>query len=73
MLRELGWIRVNPGITRDAPKFKETRLQDKEILWDRCDRLKKMLKHPERFIAEVLRSTDPVWVDRCSSIISRTG
>jgi hypothetical protein len=73
MLRELGWIVVNPRIIRDAPKFTEIRLQDIEVLRERYNRLKKLLIDPTSFIADVFWSTDPIWVDRCSSIISSRG
>ncbi|KAL7916952.1 hypothetical protein ACQKWADRAFT_325029 [Trichoderma austrokoningii] len=67
ILRELGWIEVRGN--RNTPRISESSLQDDETLYKMNSRLLRARNDAQEFIGLVFKSTDPVWVDRCSLII----
>lgn len=67
MLRELGWIEVRGN--RNTPRVSESSLQNDEALYKMNAQLLRARNDAQEFIGLVFKSTDPVWIDRCSSII----
>jgi len=68
MLRELGWIEVKGN--RDSPRNSEVSLRPDDGLLALRKELLSSRKNPDRFISLIFHSSDKVWVDRCSSIIT---
>jgi hypothetical protein len=67
ILRELGWIEVRGN--RSTPHISESSLQDDETLYKMNSQLLRARNDAQEFIGLVFNSTDPIWVDRCSSVI----
>jgi hypothetical protein len=67
LLREMGWIISSGG--RKYPRNSEIRLRPVEELMRLRKELLQLRGDAVRFIEVVFRSSDRVWVERCSSII----
>lgn len=68
MVEQMGWIRRVRG-NRPTPRMNEVEFQHEEELMRLKKELVSLMKDPERFIETVIGSRDPIWLDRCSSII----
>ncbi|EHA56058.1 hypothetical protein MGG_15976 [Pyricularia oryzae 70-15] len=71
MLCQLGWTTFKPDIKRENPRTGDIIIQPRKELEERLRRLTKARNRPEDFIAIVFSSNDPIWVDRCVSIIKK--
>ncbi len=67
VLRELGWIEVHGN--RDSPRNSDSKLRSEEELHKMHIELMSLRKNADGFIQRIFRSTDRIWIDRCSSII----
>lgn len=67
MLSVLGWVEVQGR--RDRPRNSDCKIVSHERLLLAYETLSHARKDPARFLSLVFRSNDPVWLDRCSSII----
>jgi hypothetical protein len=54
---------------RDSPRNSDCKLKPLDELLSMRRELLLLRTDPDAFIAKVFRSTDKIWVDRCSSII----
>ena len=70
VLRALRWIKVQGN--RDSPGNSEAALQDEAVLQEMWRDLRAFRKEPALFIGLVFDSRDPIWVERCASIISES-
>jgi hypothetical protein len=66
-LCETGWVRSS--VARPSPRNSELTLRPVEELLGMRKELLSLRKKPASFIAQVFRSQDEVWVERCSAII----
>lgn len=72
ILRQLGWVVVSRG-KRDSPRNSELTLRPREELLALRKELVFLQQDAPTFLARVFGSRDPVWVERCSSIIQDSG
>ncbi|KAG6043141.1 hypothetical protein E4U33_001755 [Claviceps sp. LM78 group G4] len=67
MIRELGWVVVSGK--RITPRNAEMKLKQPHILQARKKALDAAMGLPREFIANIFRSRDQIWVQRCQRII----
>ena len=67
LLRELGWVQDRGG--RDNPRNTDLSLRPVDELLKLRAELLSLRRDPAGFVAQVFRSHDGVWLERCSGII----